>query len=139
MRDSVPNGRPTTAGQGASLILAGGVLGFLAVALGAFGAHAIEHSLSAEAMGWWHTAATYHLPLSAATVTMGALTRVGFSGARGAGWCFVFGVTVFAGSLYALALSGQRWLGAITPIGGLAILAGFLCLGLGAWNARKTG
>lgn len=136
MRDIVQNGAPIVARQGASLILAGGLLGFFAIAFGAFGAHAIENSLSAEALGWWHTAAMYHLPLSAATVTMGALTRVGFPGARPAGWCFVFGVVVFAGSLYALALTGVRWLGAITPIGGVSMMAGFACLALGAWNAR---
>ncbi|MET0545292.1 MAG: DUF423 domain-containing protein [Caulobacterales bacterium] len=138
MRDATQNGTPITAGHGASLILAGAILGFLAIAFGAFGAHAIEHSLSAEAMGWWRTAGMYHLPLSAATVTMGALTRVGFPGARGAGWCFVVGVIVFAGSLYALALTGARWLGAVTPIGGLAMMAGFLCLALGAWKARNA-
>jgi uncharacterized membrane protein YgdD (TMEM256/DUF423 family) len=123
---------------GASLIFAGTVLGFLAIALGAFGAHAIEHSLSEKAMGWWKTASAYHLPLSAATVTMGALTRVAFPGARNAGWLFVIGITVFSGSLYALALTDTRWLGAITPIGGVVIMAGWVSLAIGAWRARKA-
>ncbi len=123
--------------DGANLILAGAILGFLAIALGAFGAHGLEGKISEQAMAWWKTAAAYHLPISAATITMGALARLGFPGAKPAGWLFAAGITVFSGSLYLLALTGVRWLGAITPLGGLSLMAGWIALAAGAWKARK--
>ena len=141
MRDApISTGGPT-AGQnerdGARLILAGAILGFLAIGFGAFGAHGLEDKVSAQALGWWKTAAAYHLPVSAATVTMGALTRFGFPGARLAGWLFTAGIIVFSGSLYLLTLSGIRWLGAITPIGGVTLMAGWGALGLGALKRAR--
>lgn len=118
--------------DGARLILTGSILGFLAIGFGAFGAHGLEGKVSEQAMGWWKTAAAYHLPISAATVTMGALTRFGFPGARLAGWLFCAGIIVFSGSLYLLTLTDMRWLGAVTPLGGVTLLAGWAALGLGA-------
>ena len=141
MRDvTSPSDRPTPQQNeraGAALILAGAVLGFLAIALGAFGAHGLEDKVSEQALGWWKTAATYHLPLSAATVTMGALTRFGFPGARLAGWLFAAGILVFSGSLYLLTLTGMRWLGAVTPMGGVTLMVGWAVLAFGAFKARR--
>jgi uncharacterized membrane protein YgdD (TMEM256/DUF423 family) len=114
------------------LVVAGALLGLSAVGLGAFGAHALEPRLTPEALGWWKTAVSYHLPHSAATVTMGALAARGFPGARPAGWLFAAGVTVFAGTLYLMAVTGIRVLGAVTPVGGLLMLAGWAALALGA-------
>lgn len=99
---------------------AGSVLMFLAVALGAFAAHGLKARLSPEMLQVFETAVRYQAYHALALLALGA--------ARGpdrAGWCFVAGVVLFSGSLYALALSGVRWLGAITPLGGVLFLAGW--------------
>jgi uncharacterized membrane protein YgdD (TMEM256/DUF423 family) len=114
------------------LVLTGAVLGFIAVALGAFAAHALEPKLSPEALDWWQTAVKYHLAHAAATVAMGALAAKSFPGARSAGWLFAMGVLLFSGSLYVMALTGARWLGMVTPAGGVLMLAGWAALGWGA-------
>ncbi len=110
--------------------------GFLAVALGAFGAHALQARLGAEPMATFQIAVQYHfyhaLALFGAVLLSqqfpdAALPRVG-------GYLFLAGIALFSGSLYLLALTGARWLGAVTPIGGLAFLAGWLCLGVFALN-----
>jgi uncharacterized membrane protein YgdD (TMEM256/DUF423 family) len=106
---------------------------FLAVAAGAFGAHALRTRLSADLLQVFETAARYQmyhaLGLVAAAWVVGR-----WPGAlpQWAGWLFVAGTILFSGSLYALALSGVRWLGAITPLGGVAFLAGWVCLALAA-------
>ena len=116
-----------------ALLAAAGLLGFTSVALGAFGAHALDGRLSVEAKGWWETATLYALVHSAAVLA------IAMSGANGtlkfAGWAFVAGTVIFAGSLYALALTGIRPLGAVTPIGGLAFLIGWGALVVAAWRA----
>lgn len=110
-------------------LAASGISGFLAVALGAFGAHGLQgrlESLSdgAKRLGWWQTAAHYHLVHALAlSVVAFAITRA--PQARFAGLAFVVGSVLFSGSLYAMALGGPRWLGAVTPLGGLAFLAGW--------------
>lgn len=103
------------------------VLGFLAVALGAFGAHGLRGRLGPAELDIWRTAALYHL------VHAVALLAVALAGARvrrGRLVCGLWtaGVVVFGGSLYLLAVTGVRWLGAITPLGGAAFLAGWLVL-----------
>lgn len=136
MRDTPSSSHQPTAQQneraGARLILAGAILGFLAVGFGAFGAHGLEGKVSAQALGWWKTGASYHLPMALAVAFMGALTQRGFTGARVAGWLFAAGIVVFAGSLYLLTLTGLRWLGAITPVGGVTLMAGWAVLAFGA-------
>lgn len=113
-------------------------LGFLAVALGAFGAHALKERLSAEALGWWQTGVLYQglHALALLGVALAAAARPGRL-LHVAGVCFALGVLVFSGSLYVLALTGARWLGAVTPLGGLLLLAGWLAL-LGAARRRPT-
>ena len=112
-----------------------GVLGFLGVALGAFGAHGLAELLEARGrMGTWETAVFYHL-VHAVALLAGAAT--GIFG-RLAGWCFLVGVVIFSGSLYLLCLTDLKWLGAITPLGGVALLAGWaVVVGGGVGGARR--
>jgi len=119
----------------------GAVLGGLGVAAGAFGAHALKPILSAEMQAVFDTAARYQMAHALALLCTGLLLERGDGAAsdgrrvlRAAGWLFVVGVTLFSGSLYVLALSGVRWLGAITPVGGLCLIAGW---GLLAWASCK--
>jgi uncharacterized membrane protein YgdD (TMEM256/DUF423 family) len=109
----------------------------LAVAAGAFGAHALRARLSAGDLATFETAARYQMYHALALLAV-AWAAQQWPGAlpRAAGWLFVAGTVVFAGSLYTLVLTGQRWLGAVTPIGGVAFLAGWACLLLAA--ARRA-
>src|SRR4051812_43751848 len=117
-----------------------GVSGFLAVALGAFGAHGLQTRLAnlddgAKRLSWWQTAAHYHL-LPALALAVVALLIPRPPQARFAGYAFVVGSALFSGSLYAMALGGPRWLGAVTPLGGLGFLAGWAVL---AWCGVVVG
>ena len=110
---------------------------FLAVALGAFGAHALKSRLSADMTGVWQTAVQYHAWHALALFGLGLLmlhwperADLGI-----AAWLLLAGIVLFSGSLYALALSGVRGLGAVTPIGGVAFLAGWAVL---AWAIART-
>ncbi len=103
------------------------ILGFLAVCLGAFGAHGLKDVLSRNgSAAVWQTAALYHLVH--AVVLLLVAQRIPF--ARGAWICMGGGVLVFSGSLYVLAVSDLKWLGAVTPIGGLFLLGGWIALAL---------
>lgn len=99
--------------------------GALAVAAGAFGAHGAS-GLPAE---WLKTGGHYQLIHAVA-----ALVAVARIGGRGAGWCFIAGGAIFAGTLYAMALGAPLWLGAVTPIGGALLIAGWIWLAVGAWR-----
>jgi len=114
-------------------ISAGAVWGFLAVALGAFGAHGLKRVASVEQLAWWETAARYHLAHALALVLAGLLQaqRGGFGPAA---WSLLLGSLVFCDTLYAMALGAPRWLGAVTPLGGLGMLAGWLLLAWAAWK-----
>jgi uncharacterized membrane protein YgdD (TMEM256/DUF423 family) len=106
------------------------LLGFLAVAFGAFGAHALKGRLSPEAMAWFQTGIQYHgWHVLAALVSL-LFWRIApaETGFRWVTVAFLAGIAIFSGSLYAMALTGARWLGAVTPIGGVAFLAGWLTL-----------
>ncbi len=111
--------------------------GMLAVAFGAFGAHALKNRLDDYALGVYETAVQYHFYHSLALLAVGLLAIYQPQSAllRSSGWLFLVGLVIFSGSLYLLSLSGVRWLGAITPIGGLAFIAGWACLAVGAWTA----
>jgi uncharacterized membrane protein YgdD (TMEM256/DUF423 family) len=101
----------------------------LSVAAGAFGAHALKARLSAEMLAVWETGARYMMYHGLALLFVAWLAQAQpQSNAAAAGWCFVAGIALFSGSLFALALSGVRVLGAITPLGGLAFLAGWAAL-----------
>ena len=111
-------------------LLLAAINGFLAVALGAFGAHGLRARLTADLMEAFQTAVQYHFYHALALLGVAVLT-LHFPNAalpRASGYLFLAGIVLFSGSLYLLALTGVRWLGAITPLGGLGFLAGWLCL-----------
>jgi len=111
----------------------GAVSGAAAVAAGAFGAHALKARLAPDLLAIFDTAARYQmLHALALLATAWAINRWPGWRARGAGWCFIGGTVVFSGSLYALAFSGVRAFGAITPVGGVLFIAGWLLLALAA-------
>lgn len=103
----------------------GGVAAFLAVALGAFGAHALKSRLAPEMLAVWHTGVEYHLFHALGLLACGLVAAQLPDSAllKWSGWLMLAGILLFSGSLYALALSGERWLGALTPVGGIAFLA----------------
>lgn len=113
--------------------------GFLGVAFGAFGAHALRQTLSPEMLAVFETGVRYQMYHAfAAFAAAWAFARWQRRLFGVAGTLFLAGTVVFSGSLYLLALTGQRWLGAITPIGGSALLAGWACLTWGAWRAKDS-
>ena len=102
-----------------------GALGALAVILGAFGAHGLQARVEDPAqLEWWQTGARYHLAHAVALLGVAAHP----ARPRVAGWLFVAGIALFSGSLYVMGLTGVRWLGAITPVGGLCLIAGWVAL-----------
>jgi len=103
------------------------VLGFLGVALGAFGAHGLEGVASAEELEWWHTATLYLLVHVAPLLALEPLAERGRAVAL-PGRALLAGQVVFCGSLFAMGLGAPRWLGALTPFGGLAYLVGWAAL-----------
>jgi len=104
------------------------LLGFLAVGLGAFGAHGLHDVLEKNGrLGTWDTAVLYHLAHAVAMLVVATLHPL----RRAAWWLLFAGVLVFSGSLYVLALANLKWLGAITPLGGISLLAGWIALAFG--------
>jgi uncharacterized membrane protein YgdD (TMEM256/DUF423 family) len=116
------------------LVTIGALSGFVSVATGAFAAHALRRRLAADLLAIFETGSRYQMYHSLALVLAG-LVAARVPAARTSGWLFLAGVVLFSGSLYALALSGERRLGAITPLGGLCFLAGWLWL---AWTAARS-
>lgn len=115
----------------ARLGLVAAVSGLLAVVAGAFGSHALRDRLDAGMLAVFETGVRYHLVHALAILAAAwALDRTGRGLAGTAGWLFVAGTVLFSGSLYALALTGIRLFGLVTPLGGLAFIAGWLVLGL---------
>ena len=111
-------------------LAAGSLYGLIGVLLGAFGAHALAAKLSADMQAIWHTAVQYQFYHALALLAVGVLARQGMAGASvtTATVCFALGTLIFSGSLYVLAFSGIRWLGAITPIGGVLLIVGWAAL-----------
>ncbi|MEZ4393002.1 MAG: DUF423 domain-containing protein [Polyangiales bacterium] len=104
----------------------GAVNGFVSVAAGAFGAHGLKRRISEQMLAHWETAARYQMMHALALLAVAALAESRGEAMNGAGWSFTAGIVVFSGSLYVLALTGVTKLGMITPLGGLALLAGWL-------------
>lgn len=124
-------------------ILVAGVFAFLAVALGAFGAHALSGRFGDYEKGIWQTAVFYHLAHALALLAFGlgmAASRPlsELSGTGAIGWLFSVGILLFSGSLYALALSGVKLLGAVTPLGGLSFLAGWALVARAGYLLAKS-
>lgn len=115
------------------MVMLAGLFGFLGVGFGAFGAHALKQRLTPDLLAIYCTAVEYQFWHALALMAVGllAMSRPGPL-LSASGWCFAFGILLFSGSLYALALSGVRVLGAITPIGGLLFLVGWVLLSVHA-------
>jgi len=114
---------------------AGSVMALLAVALGAFGAHALKNRLTPDMLDIFEVGVRYQMYHALALLAVAwASSRWPESNLNAAGWAFIIGIVIFSGSLYVLSIFGIRWLGAITPIGGLAFLIGWAIL---VWSAAR--
>lgn len=117
-------------------MIAGSASAFVGVAAGAFGAHGLKGKLTPDALQVFETGVRYQMYHAFALfVVAWAQTRYEGAALNAGGWLFIVGTILFSGSLYLLSLTGARWFGAITPFGGVAFLAGWLCL---AWSALKS-
>jgi len=116
--------------SGRTFLRIGALLGFIDVAIGAFGAHALKERLSPDLLAVFETGVRYQMYHALAILIVALIIGRSSGNARAtwAGWCFVAGIVLFSGSLYVLALTGIGVFGAITPLGGLFFLAGWLCL-----------
>ncbi len=125
------------------LAVVSAVFGFLGVALGAMGAHALKHGLLADApdaaqrLEWWETAARYQL-FHALAIGLAAVLAVKLRCARISGWLFTAGVVLFSGSLDLMTLTGSKAFAAATPVGGVCLMAGWVALGVAAWRQGST-
>ena len=120
-----------------TFLLLGSIAGALAVAVGAFGAHALRGRVGEEMLNAFEIGARYHMYHALALLAVAwVASRWPGPAVTIAGWLFVAGIVVFPGSLYLLALTGQRWLGAVTPLGGLCLLAGWILLAWATGAAR---
>lgn len=109
----------------------------IAVALGAFGAHGLKNIASAQQLDWWHTATLYLLVQALGLLLVGILIRLKHA-TQASAWLLQIGVWIFAGSLYAMALGAPRWFGAITPIGGVLMILGWLWLAVTAFRLGRA-
>ncbi|HUF09827.1 MAG TPA: DUF423 domain-containing protein [Rhodothermales bacterium] len=117
------------------LIAVGAVLAGIGVGAGAFGAHGLSDVLSPARLSVYETAVRYHLIHALALVVTGVLaTSVPSVQVAASGYLFLAGILLFSGSLYLLVLTDTPWLGAVTPVGGAAWIAGWAVLAYGAWN-----
>ncbi|TXL66593.1 DUF423 domain-containing protein [Cerasibacillus terrae] len=112
-------------------LLFGIVNGFLAVALGAFGAHGLEGKISDKAISIWEKAVNYQMFHTLALLVTGILAaKIEAASLTTAGWAFFIGIVLFSGSLYLYATTGVKMLAMITPFGGVTFLVGWVCLGI---------
>lgn len=112
--------------------LLGAILAAVGVAAGAFGAHALRARLEPRDLEIFETAVRYQMHHAFALFVAAALLHRGIAQAGGAAWAFAAGIVLFSGSLYLMVFTGARWLGAVTPLGGVAFLAGWVMIGLAA-------
>ena len=125
-----------------STLVAAGLFGASGVGLGALGAHALEPFLAEKGMAHaWDTASRYHIVHAIALLTVAVwLQQARGAAARRAGWaarCWTAGIILFSGSLYLLAIGGPRWLGPVTPLGGIALIAGWVYVIAGAFAKNE--
>jgi uncharacterized membrane protein YgdD (TMEM256/DUF423 family) len=136
MRQGAASGRARLRGMAdarSPWIALGALNAAIAIAAGAFAAHGLREKLDARALEVFETGARYHMYHAFALVLVG-LVGMTVRGSQTAGWLFQVGIVLFSGSLYALALTGTKGIGAITPIGGLAFIVGWLWLAWSAWR-----
>lgn len=119
-----------------TFLILGSINAFLSVALGAFGAHGLKSRLSEEMMQIYQTAVQYHMFHSVGLLLVGIVAQwmTNSSLLNWAGWSMAVGILLFSGSLYLMSVTGIRWLGAVTPFGGVAFLAGWLLLVLAVFK-----
>lgn len=119
-------------------LIAGAANGLLAVGLGAFAAHGLEARAGERELAAFETGARYHMYHALALLAVAWVAAQAPSGyAAAAGWAFLAGILLFSGSLYVLGLTGSRALVMVTPVGGLAFMAGWLLLGVAGWRAAS--
>jgi uncharacterized membrane protein YgdD (TMEM256/DUF423 family) len=122
-------------------VFVGAVFGGLGVILGAFGAHALKDSLTERSLQIYQTASHYQFIHALALILLGIWASSQPSEAAtlsaAAGWLFTMGILLFSGSLYALAITDIKILGAVTPLGGLSFIAGWVCFAIAAWKTRS--
>jgi uncharacterized membrane protein YgdD (TMEM256/DUF423 family) len=119
------------------LLVLGSFFAGSAVAAGAFGAHFLKNILDASMLTVFDTATRYQMYHALGLgIVAGAVDRYPEKGLEPAGWFFVVGILLFSGSLYGVSLTGMRWLGAVTPVGGAAFLIGWILLGYRAWRRK---
>jgi len=122
-----------------TLIAIGSLSAALAVAAGAFGAHMLKAALDPPMLAVFETAARYQMYHALGIIAAGLAGQVfACPQAARAGWCFAAGTLLFCGSLFGVSLLGIRWLGAITPVGGLAFIAGWSLLGWSVWRGKPS-
>ena len=109
----------------------------IAVALGAFGAHGLKNSVSIQQLEWWQTATLYWFIHGLGLLLVGILIRFNYT-TQTTAWLLQIGALIFAGSLYAMTLGAPRWLGAITPIGGMLMIVGWLWLAVSTFRLGYT-
>lgn len=109
----------------------------IAVALGAFGAHGLKNSVSIQQLEWWQTATLYWFVHGLGLLLVGILIRLNYT-TQTTAWLLQIGALIFAGSLYAMTLGAPHWLGAITPIGGMLMIAGWLWLAVSTFRLGHT-
>ncbi len=112
----------------------GALFGALAVMTGAFGAHGLEKRLSPDDLATWEVAVKYQMYHALALLAVAALKAAGVQVGSSTTWLFAAGIMIFSGTVYVLALGGPRWLGAVTPIGGVLLIGGWATL---AWALRS--
>ncbi len=124
-------------GSAKLFVVVGAAMAALAVVLGAFGAHALKARLPADMLEVYHTAVQYHFWHALGVLAVGLALQLSPEAGwlRAAGWLLTAGIVLFCGSLYLLALTGSKWLGAVTPLGGVAFILGWLALVVAALRA----
>jgi uncharacterized membrane protein YgdD (TMEM256/DUF423 family) len=109
-------------------LLIGALLAALGIFLGALGTHGLRAVLTPDALGWWQTGVQWQMWQAIGLVAIGAAR---LPGTRLSVWLLALGTLIFSGSLYVMALTGARWLGMVTPVGGVLMIAGWVCFALG--------
>ncbi len=121
------------------LVCTGAITALLAVLLGAFAAHGLRQTLDPGLLNAFETGVHYQMTHALGIILVAILSFILDSRwLRAAGWCLLAGIVLFSGSLYLLALSGIRWIGAITPMGGIAFIAGWALVAVGAWRMQSS-
>ena len=120
-------------------VVLGGLFAAASVAAGAFGAHALKSILDPSMLAVYETAARYQMYHALGLFVVAWLVReTEDSLAVKAGWLFCIGILLFSGSLYIVALAGIKWMGALTPLGGISFISGWACVAWTAWRAERV-